>query len=1067
MKEELYVIKDGTRLQLDLNSPSGITLNYVSNLFNDLSKINSSYTYTFNLPLTTNNRLALDLVDDIRHDSYASKKKINAEYRQNGVALFTKCYLYITAVKDGNISCCFTWGVLEGFSEMQKHDLPLNELEGDDYEWHSNYDFSHEKDDIVYIDGKFDEYTNENLNKDIAKPYYVAGADCDENMGISFSYKDGALSDFDPSIRPGVSFSEVAPIYRDPEHALTGVPYTDKFSSYPSSDDTVIPIPAPVVKVQKIVDKISERFDADFALGGGFYEKLYMPLVSTNKSDGLLEQVCIWTDFPRAANIYFGAAKESGENAMPVFISYDSISATDVHVTNIKGSTEGVELFKIRLEDEPYSPNVPSDIAPYGALIGSKDRRRFKLVLDGYVNLPYLGEGMTFEVRYFDKDKYSEPLLSVEPEWRPGTAGSRYRCEFRKSKGYENAETDYITPEALVCFAISVKDMDISELQEKIPYGSIDLSHLRIYVKRAAGDVEYYANVYKNLPDISCMEFVKSLYYVIGGFPYVDYNGSVSIKYYSDIKKNISTGNTLNWSNKILIRKDSKDDINFAGETVSSLAQTNYYLMKNDSVNDFGAEEQYKYGEDRYVHSYAKVLINNDTLPEQSTIIQMPFSGRFKANKEDIDWFTGETTDLWKSSHRRLTGGEDASPMIGTLYLHESWRIDEERIPEYNDPYEPDRPSGESVIQEIKRGKKITGFKVWQFPNDLLTDSRYNALCAVLNKPYEVIEYMDLNEIDLMWFDYSIPIYLDKYNSYFMVSKIERTSDGISKVNLMRIDTSVLDLSATDETSSDPEFILKGETSQRTYSVWQSSISGASVSDYINGVLKNGHTTVYSDVRDNTVDSGLWGYLTDLDVYAFYGGEQVAPDTIQYRYLRNGVEETNLENRIPFTPGLTLSCEITATYKRKTAVWRRSVKVEDTILRPDVETLWALYCNRPYTRLLIEQGDTVKASELGLAYVEPYISSRVYGAIERRTEVVIDGEVVTRNDAKDDEYGWIMPRKDCDITLNVRRAIAPFDVIDNISFQYVYDIDEYEQREISVAEAVYNSPHLDSDNETL
>lgn len=46
MYEELYIIKDEERHKLDLNCPSGITLNFKSNLFGDLSKISASYSYT-------------------------------------------------------------------------------------------------------------------------------------------------------------------------------------------------------------------------------------------------------------------------------------------------------------------------------------------------------------------------------------------------------------------------------------------------------------------------------------------------------------------------------------------------------------------------------------------------------------------------------------------------------------------------------------------------------------------------------------------------------------------------------------------------------------------------------------------------------------------------------------------------------------------------------------------------------------------------------------------------------------------------------------------------------------
>ena len=88
MKEELFVMTDSGYERLDLNEPSGIQLNYKSNLFGDLSKIECSHTYTFKLPMTINNRRVLDFAEDIRHQSNMIRKRLKASYYQNGVNLF-------------------------------------------------------------------------------------------------------------------------------------------------------------------------------------------------------------------------------------------------------------------------------------------------------------------------------------------------------------------------------------------------------------------------------------------------------------------------------------------------------------------------------------------------------------------------------------------------------------------------------------------------------------------------------------------------------------------------------------------------------------------------------------------------------------------------------------------------------------------------------------------------------------------------------------------------------------------------------------------------------------------
>ena len=67
MIEELYIIRNNKKYRLDLKSPSGITLKFQSNIFGDVSKITASYSYTFKLPMTANNRRLLDNAEDVKN----------------------------------------------------------------------------------------------------------------------------------------------------------------------------------------------------------------------------------------------------------------------------------------------------------------------------------------------------------------------------------------------------------------------------------------------------------------------------------------------------------------------------------------------------------------------------------------------------------------------------------------------------------------------------------------------------------------------------------------------------------------------------------------------------------------------------------------------------------------------------------------------------------------------------------------------------------------------------------------------------------------------------------------
>ena len=97
IKEELYIIKDGEKYNLDLPTPSGITLKWVSNLFSDISKLTCSYSYTFKLPMTANNRRVLNIADDIRHSSVFARISVDAEFYINGVCLCPNANLHFRA----------------------------------------------------------------------------------------------------------------------------------------------------------------------------------------------------------------------------------------------------------------------------------------------------------------------------------------------------------------------------------------------------------------------------------------------------------------------------------------------------------------------------------------------------------------------------------------------------------------------------------------------------------------------------------------------------------------------------------------------------------------------------------------------------------------------------------------------------------------------------------------------------------------------------------------------------------------------------------------------------------
>ena len=115
MKEELYIYtKDGVRKNIDLNTPSGITLKWVSNLFNSLDKVNCSYSYTFNIPMTRHNREVFDNAEDVRHISNLLGYKMKCEYIQNGIPLLKMPISIFQNARVASIPACLLGEFLMG-----------------------------------------------------------------------------------------------------------------------------------------------------------------------------------------------------------------------------------------------------------------------------------------------------------------------------------------------------------------------------------------------------------------------------------------------------------------------------------------------------------------------------------------------------------------------------------------------------------------------------------------------------------------------------------------------------------------------------------------------------------------------------------------------------------------------------------------------------------------------------------------------------------------------------------------------------------------------------------------
>lgn len=701
MKEQLFIIKDGERYELDLNNPSGISLNYKSNLFGDLSKITCSHSYTFKLPMTLNNRTVLDNAEEIRSNSTMVRRKLIAEFYQNGIMLFTDANLYIESV-DGCYQAVMTWGVIRGLETLKDKDIPLNELP-DDFQ---RAMFSKEFQQIS-------EYDN---TKDYLKPVYDAGLRfiTDHVNPVIYGYWNNMY------------------------------------------------YPLPVVPVHRLIKAINKHFGTAFDISHDYdasnfqngiwnetrdnyvFTRGVIPLVDAEWTEVQKNEVC----FSMMTIGYWSRANYCGIGNI-LFVSGTGFYTTNYYKLITHGTFQGADQYTTL--EQVYTGGL-------------------KYELDGCFNVklecPY-GEEPEFRVyeKKFNKNE-AEVVASVKGV-RDAVTGE-YCFDFRESNGKSRLSFDYYlfrqgvgtdSKEKIFFFGFSHKPTDFgtgdntfSIYVDVIPYElNTDFSALSY-----SAAASYPLHTVRKLPDISCMDFMKALFYMAGAFPVEKQDGSVGIVYYDELQSAIDNGTTLDWSDKVTSGyEELPDKISYA---VSGYAQRNYYLTKTDKLESSNETKK----EDEYASGIGIISVENECIEKDKTVITIPFSAPFTKSASSPSLYTGNTFKFWKQESDGSVKNGTANPICGII---ECWTY----------------KMSETTKQDFM------GMRCWNAFTEMEKNPSYAYLQKILKDPVIITETLNLNEFDLRDIDYSVPVYLNKYNSYFAVVSIKRDSKGKCKCELIKL----------------------------------------------------------------------------------------------------------------------------------------------------------------------------------------------------------------------------------------------------------------------------------------
>lgn len=862
INEELYITTADGREKLDLPSPSGITLKWVSNLFNDISKLTCSYSYTFKLPMTAKNRRVLGIAEDIRRESSFVKKAVSAEFYINGVCLCPNANLYVSEIGTA-YSCVMTWRVLKAFEKLKSDKAKLTELPslgritwGNREVYGGTSDQSSNMDAVVYPDydagvpheentppkpcvpvyrliqmindtydvrfnigtplasgmgkkpnsylnnygyyGKrvYDDYVSNGViplvNSTInGSKYAVRGA-----YGIgTFTYKEKTLeytqkwkvvrfgtgSTSSPwyvkhyEIIEGTYTSltqldseQFAAEYQEPKKVAVGIAVFDEFRG----NEFVKPVFGFMHDTGlSFYNRVKgERKDADRSIGLGVHhvwgtrtykgtEQIALE-VSTDKSSlGKWNTYAECIEDTTSCNVYYLKGSDAGKmlgvvgfftrNAFTLkgycelHISKDAVDNGRVDVSGymwmclVKKSADKDELEAVTEKD--ISKNVGFQ---------SLDKPVYEASTDTYVC--HFDFGKTYEARKIEVDSDDDENLQAYM-FLPYISEEHMievTIPAEEEGGTETTETVLNLQEGDLYF----EGFCISELMP-----SVGVTTLPVNIQ-----------VTESLPDITCFDFMKSVFYMNGALPRVERDGkTISAVYYNMLRDNVNDGKALDWSKKLLSScKEVASSIKFRN---SNFAKVNYLEMASsnvDATEDELAEELDVYGD-----GYGSFVVDDDTLNETSSVFRSCFYPAYIQNMRYPLIKTGKTCKVWEGDKTLV---DDVKPIYGVMV----YRALDPQIEDAN----ANRVDATKAADYQKRMNIFSPFDDAKMMSKL-----FGYYQAILNNYLLIKEKFILNEIDLRDFDESKPVYLSKYNAYFAVSTIQRDKSGISTVELVKL----------------------------------------------------------------------------------------------------------------------------------------------------------------------------------------------------------------------------------------------------------------------------------------
>lgn len=292
---------------------------------------------------------------------------------------------------------------------------------------------------------------------------------------------------------------------------------------------------------------------------------------------------------------------------------------------------------------------------------------------------------------------------------------------------YDNGGAEYAIPVVNVGWIFSLIINLI--FSNNIDTTSVDLTQLRKYyftiTDDLVGDLVTPANLEPSfllrdfLPEIKVIDFFKAVCHIMGWYIELSPTGTVRIESINTIG---NTANAVDWSDKLA--SDIPDSVSF---DFNSMAQRNWFRYEKDENVTVNADYYFE--------------VNDTTLKRETTTFELPFAPTDYANLiiqyETVLDNNGDSETKFVETTTRILKVLDDGPL----------NSNGDPIPYL------------SFEQELY-------FRV-------IIANKYNAYTNIMREPKVVTVQLRLADYDLINLDYTIPVYISRYGSYFAIIELQ------------------------------------------------------------------------------------------------------------------------------------------------------------------------------------------------------------------------------------------------------------------------------------------------------